>query len=60
MPDSPLKALMTLSANLSHVSHGSCYSKEGPEPEAGESHGQRSGTSAILGLDNLVATELDA
>lgn len=29
-------------------------------PETGESHGQSGGTSTVLGLDNLITTELNA
>lgn len=60
MPVWPFKALMTLSANLSHVSFNDCIRRVRFRPVASKSHGQRSGTCAVLGLNNLITTELDA
>lgn len=51
---------MTLSENLLHISYDDqLLHYKGSAPEAGERHGQRSGTRAILGLNNFITTELD-
>lgn len=61
MPVWPLRALMTLSANLRWGLVPMIISQEGQgtRPVAGKSHGQSSGTSTILGLNDLITTELD-
>lgn len=59
MPFSPFTALITASANLQQSEPQEQHSSGGDKPKTCESHGESSGTSAILGLDDFVTTELN-
>ena len=60
MPGWPLTAWMRRSAKLWGVSLTNTRGRFRDEPEAGISHAEGSGAGAVLGLDDLVAAELDA